>query len=132
MCFLLVSDGAAGHGGDNFGEAGFDLRGSVGDEVAFGGEAAVDVTGDAGGDGAADVASAGEHDHHNQAMRANLVERTEPAHVAGGLEIGTGAGLAEDGLGGIVTGAAGGAEINGAAHAELDIVDAGRGELERM
>ena len=110
----------------------FFARGGVGDKVAFGGEAAVDVAGDAGGDGAADVASAGEHDDHDQAMRAHLVERTEPTHVAGGLEIRAGAGLAEDGFGGIVPGAAGGAEIDGAAHAELDVVDAGGGELERM
>src|ERR1039458_1835140 len=56
----------------------------------------------------------------------------EPTHVAGGLEIRAGAGLAEDGLGSVVAGAPGGAEIDGAAHAELDIVDAGGSELEGM
>src|ERR1035438_10394545 len=132
-CSLLVPDAAAGHGSNNFGEVGpLFLGGCVGDKIAFGGEAAVDVPGDAGGDGAADVLSAGEHNHHHQAMRAHLVERTEPTHVAGGLEIRAGAGIAEDVLGSIVTGAPGGAEIDGAAHAELDIVDAGGSELEGM
>src|SRR5260370_8374498 len=65
-------------------------------------------------------------------MRAHLVERTEPTHVASGLEIRTSAGLAENGLGGIVTRAAGSAEIDGAAHAELDVVDTGGGDLQRM
>src|ERR1022692_3572450 len=131
MCFL-AADGAAGHGGDDIGEIGLLLQVGAGGEVAFGGEAAVDAAGDAGGDGAADVGSAGEHDDDDQLVRADLVEGTEPAHVAGGLEIRTGAGLAEDGLGSIVTGAPGGAEIDGAAHAELDVLNAGGGEFERM
>src|ERR1019366_2139617 len=97
-----MPDAAAGRGSDDFGEGGLlFLGGCVGDKIAFGGEAAVDVAGDAGGDWAADVLSAGEHDPHPQAMRAHLVERTKPTHVAGGLEIRAGAGLAEDGLGSI-------------------------------
>src|ERR1019366_4108800 len=131
VCFLAV-DAAAGHGGDDIGEIGLLFQVGAGGEVAFGGEPAVDAAGDAGGDGAADVGSAGEHHDHDQLVHAHFVEGTKPAHVAGGLEIGTGAGLAEDGLGGIVARAPGGAEIDGAAHAELDVLDASGSELQRM
>src|ERR1035438_5713505 len=56
----LAVETAAGHGGDDIGEIGLLFRVGACDEVALGGEAAIDAAGDAGGDGAADVGSAGE------------------------------------------------------------------------
>ena len=123
---------AAGSSGDNLRHVGPLLAGRVGHEVALRGEVAVNGSGDSGGDGSADVSPAGEHDDHDQAMGADFVEGTEPAHVACGLEIRAGASLAEDGLSGVVSGAARGAEIDRAAHAELDVLDAGGGELQGM
>src|SRR5947209_4442216 len=77
---------------------------SVG-EIALTGEAAIDRAGNSGGYRSAHVPASGEHHDDGQLMPANVVERAEPPHMAGGAEVRAGAGFTKNRIIGITPGA---------------------------